>query len=114
VPLRLSNGEFKKKVIFKKPSTVRNNEGGIEKGFTDEILTWAAERKIDARRVMEAGGTAQADTRLLYVKYAAGRDAINNTWLLEIDGMEHTITSKVLVQESGLKVFEITAKAKHV
>ena len=113
MPLKLSAGDFKKKVVFKKPTTVKNSEGGMENDYSAEILTWAAEREVDQKRVMEAGGTAFSDTRLMYVRYSAAREAIKDNWLLEIDGIDYTINSRVVVTESGLKVFEITAKAKH-
>jgi SPP1 family predicted phage head-tail adaptor len=110
--INVNAGDFKKKVVFKQPTVTKNSEGGIEKGYTVQITTWAAERKIDQRRVLEAGAQSLVDTRLLYIRYAASRSVIAKDWLIEIDGADYVITAKPVVIDEAIKLFEIQAKAK--
>ena len=111
--LKINSGDFNKRISFKQPAKVKNNEGGTEKDFTVAFTTWAAERKVDQKRVFESGGSDLLDTRFLYIRYAESRKVIDKDWLVNIDGVDYTIHSKPTVQESGLKVFEIIAKGKH-
>lgn len=111
--LKISSGDFDKRVTFKSPTKVKNNEGGTDITHTVSFTTWAAERSIDQKRVMEAGNTALLDTRFFYIRYAESRKVIDKDWLVSIDGVDYTLHSKPEVKESGLKVFEIIAKGKH-
>lgn len=110
--MNLGAGDFKKQVVFRKPTITQNNEGGEVKTFADTIVTWAAVKDWTQKRVLEANNPALVDTRIIYIRYASNRAQIDKDWRVVIDGKEHVIQSKPLIIESGLKVFEISCKAK--
>ena len=110
--MKLGAGDFKKKVAFKQPTETQNEEGGTEKDFVTSITTWAAEKTWSQARAVEVGNVDLVNTKIIYIRYAQARAVIDKDWLVEMDGKRYTIFSKPIIQDSGLKVFEITCKAK--
>src|SRR5690349_4015807 len=103
--VKIGAGDFNKVVEFKKPTTTTNDEGGPEKTFETVITTRAAVKEWSQKRAYEANNPSLVDTRLIYIRYAANRAQIDKGWRVVIDGKAHTIQSKPLLIESGLKVF---------
>jgi SPP1 family predicted phage head-tail adaptor len=115
--LKLSAGDFKKKVHIRKYGEAQNSEGGVEGGSVlIHIVTFAAVRKWDQKRVLEAGQADLLNTQLIYIRYSNERATIGEgnlkDWRIEIDGKEYNLFSRPVLIESGLKVFEITVKGK--
>lgn len=111
--LILSAGDFKTKVVIKKPTDVKGNQGDVAKTFAPFLTTWAAVKTISQQRIAELNNPALLDTVFFYIRFAEDRKEIGVDWLIEMNGINHHIFSKPTLRESGLKVIEITAKAKH-
>jgi SPP1 family predicted phage head-tail adaptor len=104
-------GMINKPVVFKQPSSLKNDEGGIEKTFTDAIETRAFVDRFNQYRTTEAEAVTLIGALDFYVRWAASREAITKEWLINYKGQDYTI-HKIEHLDQREKFIRFTAKAK--
>jgi SPP1 family predicted phage head-tail adaptor len=108
----VTSGDLKHKVVFKQPVSSLNDEQGIELSYpTDTIITWAAVRNIDVRRLTEASQTILADSKDFYVRWSSANEGITKDWLLVYKGDNYTISETEPINEE-MKFIRFTAKTR--
>lgn len=87
------SGDYNRKVIFKSPTTIKNDEGGEEVTYSDTITTWAKIKRTNQVRALEANSTALINSDVVTIRYADDRLAIVEDWLVNYNSVDHVIQS---------------------
>lgn len=88
------SGDYNRKVIFKAPTTIKNDEGGEEVTYPDNTVeTWAKIKRTNQVRALEANSTALINSDIVTIRYTEGRLAIEEDWLVSYNGVDHVIQS---------------------
>lgn len=112
--VKINSGDLKHKVVFKQPTSSLNDEAGVEYSYDpplSTVITWAAMKNIDIRRVTEAMQTVLIDSRDFYVRYSSQTSPIDKKWLIEWKSKNYTIHENPVVDEEN-KFIRITAKTR--
>lgn len=111
MPVEVTAGDLKHRVVFKQPTSSLNDEGGEEKTFTTILTTWAKVTAFKQNRVVDADTTVLAEALDFYIRYNSSTAEINKDWLLEYQDLDYTI--HLIENVDQLKNFiRITAKAR--
>lgn len=110
--LSIHSGDLRYRIELKSPVETKNDEGGVERSYTSQIITYAAIRAIDTRRVNEAAATALLHSKDFYIRWSETReDSITKDWILIYQGDTYTIHEIENIDEKG-RFIRLTAKFK--
>ena len=84
-------GRLNRRVVFKKPVSSLNNEGGQEVTYSPEVTTLAFVTKFIQSRATEAENTALTDAFDFYIRWNDARSEIDKDWLIEYKGNDYVI-----------------------
>jgi SPP1 family predicted phage head-tail adaptor len=104
-------GLLNKPITFKQPSSLKNDEGGLEKTPAPYLSTRAYVEGFNQYRTTEAEAVTLIGALDFYVRWASDREAINKDYLINYKGQDYTI-HKIESIEQKEKFLRFTAKAK--
>jgi hypothetical protein len=84
--------EIRVPIIFKENTGTVNDEGGEEQAYTTALETFAKVNRISQSRVIEAGIDSLIEADLVEVRNM-DLEGMNKDWIVEYDGLDHTIHS---------------------
>ena len=109
--VEISSGELKHKIVFKQPSSLKNDEGGIRKTYTTFLETWAKVDRFNQYRTTEAEAAVLIGALDFYVRHSTDREQITKDFLINYRNQDYTI-HKIERIEQKEKFLRFTAKAK--
>lgn len=107
--MAVDSGQYNRKVIFKKPTTTVNDEGGQSAAYANELTVWAKIKRNNQVRALEANATALINSDTLIIRNADDRPQINKNWLVNYDSKDHVIHS---IDDSNVTEVLFIVKAK--
>jgi SPP1 family predicted phage head-tail adaptor len=106
----ITSGDLRHKVVFKQPSSLKNDEGGKEITHADAITTWARVEKFNQYRKTETNATTLTGALDFYIRYSTDRQAITKDWLIRYNGKDYTI-HKIEPIDQKERFIRFTAKS---
>lgn len=110
VKATVTSGELRHIVVFKQPSSLKNNEGGKEKTYIPSFTTFAAIKKFNQYRKTEAQATVLTGALDFFIRHSTDRELITKDWLINYKGADYTI-HEIEAVDQLLMFIRFTAKA---
>jgi head-tail adaptor len=107
---QIHSGELRHKVVFRQPTSSLNDEGGIERTYSDQIATFAKVEKFNQHRTTEAFADVLAGALDFTIRWSSANEAINKDWLIRYQGKDWVI-HLIEPLEQKTKFIRFTAKA---
>jgi SPP1 family predicted phage head-tail adaptor len=104
-------GLLNKPITFKQPSSLKNDEGGVENTYSEYLTTRAYVEGFNQYRTTEADAAGLIGAKDFYIRWSLDRETINKDFLIEYKGLDWTI-HKIETIEEKQKFLRFTAKVK--
>jgi head-tail adaptor len=110
--VRTHSGQLIRRVTFRKPTAVQNDEGGSELSYEDEIVTYANVQELNQFRSSQLG-LSLVDAKEFFIRWSSERDQIAVDWTIVFNSLTWVIHSidNVDLKERFIRV---TAKSSGV
>jgi SPP1 family predicted phage head-tail adaptor len=106
----ITSGDLRHKVVFKQPSSLKNDEGGKAITHVDAITTWAKVDKFNQYRKTESNATVLTGALDFYIRHSIERESIAKDWLIRYNGKDYTIHEIERIDQKEVFI-RFTAKA---